>query len=163
MSAVALVVAMDRNRAIGRDNAMPWHLPDDLKRFKRLTLGKPVLMGRRTAQAIGRPLPGRTNLVLTRSGTAPFDGQVVVRSLDEARVHADGADLYVIGGGEIYALALPLATRLHLTEVDATIDGADTFFPAFDRAAWIEVARRHHPADATHAFAFDFVDCERAA
>lgn len=161
MSAVSLIVALDRNRAIGRDGAMPWHLPDDLKRFKALTLGKPVLMGRKTALAIGRALPGRPNLVLTRGDRAPFAGQAVVHSLDDALAHAEEDALCVIGGGEVYALALPGATRLHLTEVDAEIVGADAYFPAFDRAAWREVARTHHPADARHAFAFDFVDCVR--
>ncbi|MBU6478554.1 MAG: dihydrofolate reductase, partial [Xanthomonadaceae bacterium] len=99
---IALIAALDRNRAIGRGGAMPWHLSDDLKRFKELTLGKPVLMGRRTALAIGRPLPGRTNLVLTRGGNVPFDGQTVVHSLDEAIARAGNVELMVIGGGEVY-------------------------------------------------------------
>ena len=115
---MSLIAALDRNYAIGRDGAMPWHLPDDLKRFKQLTLGKPVLMGRKTALAIGRPLPGRTNLVLTRSGVAPFPGQRVFTSLDEAISAAGDAELMVIGGGEVYALALPRATHMHLTEID---------------------------------------------
>ncbi|MES2405155.1 MAG: dihydrofolate reductase [Pseudomonadota bacterium] len=161
MPGVVLVAALDRNRAIGRDGAMPWHLSDDLKRFKALTLGKPVLMGRKTALAIGRPLPGRPNLVLTRAGTAPFDGQHVVHSLDEALALARDAELMVIGGGEVYALALPHATRMHLTEIDAATTDADTFFPRFDPADWCEVAREHHPADAKHPLAFDFVDYER--
>ena len=158
---IVLVAALDRNRAIGRAGAMPWHLPDDLKRFKALTLGKPVLMGRKTALAIGRPLPGRLNLVLTRAETAPFPGQTVVHSLDDAVAHANRAALCVIGGGEVYALALPHATRLHLTEIDTAASDADTFFPAFDPGEWCEVARVHHPADARHAFTFDFVDYER--
>ena len=108
---VVLIAALDRNRAIGKGNAMPWHLPDDLKRFKALTLGKPVLMGRRTAESLGRALPGRLNLVLTRSGRVPFAGMQAVSSIDEALriASAQGAsDLCVIGGGEVYALALPL-------------------------------------------------------
>lgn len=160
-TAIALVAALDRDRAIGRAGAMPWHLSDDLKRFKALTLGKPVLMGSRTARAIGRALPGRPNLVLTRADAAPFAGQVVVHSLDEALARAAGGELMVIGGGEVYALALPRATRLHLTEIDAATADADTFFPAFDRSAWRELVREHHPVDARHAFAFDFVDLER--
>ena len=160
-SRIALLVALDRRRAIGRDGAMPWHLPDDLKRFKARTLGKPVLMGRKTALAIGRPLPGRLNLVLTRASVAPFDGQIAVHSLDDAIARANDAELMVIGGGEVYALALPRASRMHLTEVDAATPGADTFFPAFDRDAWTEVSREHHPADAKNAFAFDFVDYEQ--
>lgn len=161
MPGIALVAALDRNRAIGRDGAMPWHLSDDLKRFKALTLGKPVLMGRKTALAIGRVLPGRPNLVLTRANAAPFAGQVVVHSLDEALAHARDVELMVIGGGEVYALALPRATRMHLTEIDAATPDADTFFPAFDPDDWREVAREHHPADAKHPLAFDFVDYER--
>ncbi|HVX05711.1 MAG TPA: dihydrofolate reductase [Rhodanobacteraceae bacterium] len=161
MPGVVLVAALDRNRAIGRNGAMPWHLSDDLKRFKALTLGKPVLMGRKTALAIGRPLPGRANLVLTRAASAPFDGQIAVHSVDEARARAGDAELMVIGGGEVYALALPRATRLCLTEIDTSTADADTFFPAFDPAKWREVAREHHPADARHPLAFDFVDYER--
>lgn len=163
MRNIALVAALDRNRAIGRSGAMPWHLPDDLKRFKALTLGKPVLMGRKTALAIGRALPGRRNLVLTRGGAAPFAKQEAVASLDAALALAGGADLMVIGGGEVYALALPRATHLHLTQVDCAAENADTFFPAFDAHAWREVARAHHPTDARHAFAFDFVDYASAA
>jgi dihydrofolate reductase len=161
MSELVLIAALDRRGAIGRGNALPWHLPDDLRRFKALTLGHPVLMGRRTAESIGRALPGRPNLVLTRSGRAPFEGQVAVDSLAAARVQAAGTDLMVIGGGEVYALALPLARRLHLTEVDVAIDGADAWFPGFDRGAWREVARTPHAADARHAHAFAFVDLVR--
>src|SRR3569832_753571 len=106
---IALIAALDRNFAIGRGNAMPWHLPDDLRRFKQLTLGKPVLMGRKTALAIGRALPQRPNLVLSRGDTAPVDGQRVVHSLDEALAAAGGAPLCVIGGGEVCARALPRA------------------------------------------------------
>ena len=162
MSIVSLIAALDRNCAIGRDGAMPWHLPDDLKRFKALTLGKPVLMGRKTALAIGRPLPGRRNLVLTRSGVAPFAGQETVASLDAAIAAAGAAELMVIGGGEVYALALPRATRLHLTQVDCIAANADAFFPDVDWSRWREVARMHHAADARHEWAFDFVDYARA-
>ncbi|MGH8146719.1 MAG: dihydrofolate reductase [Rhodanobacteraceae bacterium] len=158
---VTLIAALDRNHAIGRDGAMPWHLPDDLKRFKALTLGKPVLMGRKTALAIGRALPGRPNLVMTRGNAAPFDGQIVVHSLDAAIERADGAELMVIGGGEVYALALPRADRMRLTVIDAATADADTFFPEHDPDDWREVSCEHHAADTKHAFAFDFVDYER--
>jgi len=161
VSAIALIAALDRNYAIGRDGAMPWHLPDDLRRFKQLTLGKPVLMGRKTALAIGRPLPGRRNLVLTRGGVAPFAGQEAVASLDAAIGVAGDAELCVIGGGEVYALALPRATRLHLTWIDTTAGNADTFFPRFDAKHWRETLRLAHAADARHEFAFEFVDYER--
>ncbi|MGV8931895.1 MAG: dihydrofolate reductase, partial [Luteimonas sp.] len=133
-------------------------------RFKALTLGKPILMGRKTAQSLGRALPGRRNLVLTRSGQAPFEGMQAVASVDEAMAAADGdgaAELCVIGGAEIYALTLPLATTLHLTHVDTTVAGADTFFPPFDINAWQVFAREQHTADAKHAFAFEFVDYQR--
>ena len=113
---ISLIAALDHNFAIGRGGEMPWHLPDDLKRFKALTLGKPVLMGRKTALAIGRSLPGRRNLVLTRGMHAPFDGQCVVQSIDEAIALAGDAELAVIGGGEVYALALPRATPAARTQ-----------------------------------------------
>ncbi len=160
---VSLIAALDRNRGIGRDNELPWHLPDDLKHFKALTLGKPVLMGRRTAQSLGRALPGRTNLVMSRQGTAPFAGMRVVESLPQAVAVAEteGADeLCVIGGGEIYALLLGQATDLYLTWVDTEVE-ADTRFPAFDPGDWREVDSQPHPADERHAFAFRFVHYRR--
>jgi dihydrofolate reductase len=163
--ALVLVAALDRHRAIGRGNAMPWHLPDDFRHFKALTLGKPVMMGRRTAESLGRALPGRTNLVLTRSGRVPFNGMQAVATLDEAIAAAaaqNANELCVIGGGEIYALTLPQADVLQLTHVDTAVDGADAFFPAWDAATWREVSRQSHAADARHAHAFDFVEYRRA-
>ncbi|MBX3691863.1 dihydrofolate reductase [Dokdonella sp.] len=161
MARIALVAALDRNLAIGRDNTMPWHLPDDLRRFKALTLGKPVLMGSRTARAIGFALPGRVNLVLTRSGDAPYAGQTAVGSIDEAVAHVGDAALMVIGGGEVYALALPLATHLHLTWVDTQVADADAHFPRFDTAIWRVTDDVAHAADSRHAYAFRFVDYTR--
>ena len=161
---LALIAALDRNGAIGRDNGLPWRLPDDLKRFKALTLGKPVLMGRRTAQSLGRALPGRRNLVLTRSGAVPFEGMQAVATVAQAVAIAadDGASqLCVIGGGEVYALCLPDATRMHLTHVDLTVEGADAFFPSFDPPQWDVVARETHVTDARHASAFEFVEYQR--
>ncbi|MBS0192888.1 MAG: dihydrofolate reductase [Proteobacteria bacterium] len=157
---VTLIAALDRHRAIGKGNALPWHLPDDLKRFKALTLGKPVLMGRKTAQSLGRALPKRRNLVLTRSGHAPFAGMETIASLDAALAQVKDEELCVIGGGEVFALALPLATRMHLTFVDTVVDGAEAFFPLFDASRWSVTQRDAHPADAKHAFAFEFVDYE---
>lgn len=160
---LSMIVALDRNRGIGQDNDLPWRLPDDLKHFKALTLGKPVLMGRKTALSLGRALPGRTNLVLTRSGQVPFEGMQAVASFEDALAIASSeqaAELCVIGGGEIFRQLLEHATDLHLTWVDATV-AADTHFPDVDPAQWIEVARTHHPADERHAFAFDFVDYRR--
>lgn len=162
MTQLSLIAALDRDNAIGKGNALPWHLPDDLKRFKALTVGKPVLMGRKTAQSLGRALPKRQNLVLTRSGTVPFDGMQAVASLDDAIALAGTGELCVIGGGEVFTLAMPLATRMHLTWVHTRVAGADAFFPHFDPRDWRACAREPHPADAAHAFAFDFVDYERA-
>ncbi len=153
--------ALDRARAIGRGGELPWHLPDDLRRFKALTLGHPLLMGRKTAQALGRALPKRRNLVLTRSGSVPFAGMEAVASLQQARTLAGAATLMVIGGGEVFALALPVAARMHLTFVDTEVANADAWFPEFDAAQWRIVARATHAADARHAFAFEDVDYER--
>jgi dihydrofolate reductase len=159
---ISLIAALDRRLAIGREGTMPWHLPDDLRRFKALTLGKPVLMGRKTALAIGRALPGRDNLVLTRGDVAPYAGQRVVHSLVEAIDRArDAGELAVIGGGEVYALALPRATHLDLTWVDTEVAGADAYFPAFNARDWVETSRETHAADARHAFAMTFVDYAR--
>ena len=162
---LVLVAAMDRNNAIGRDNELPWRLPDDLKRFKTLTLGKPVLMGRKTAQSLGRALPSRLNLVLTRSGQAPFEGMQAVASLQDGQhlaAEAGAGELCVIGGGEVYALCLPLATRMHLTHVDTVVEAADAFFPYVDMAQWKATASEAHVSDERHRFAFVFIDYERA-
>lgn len=159
---LTLIAALDRNFAIGKGNALPWHLPADLKRFKSLTMDKPVLMGRKTAESLGRPLPGRRNLVLTRQGTVPFAGMEIVTSLEQARNAVDGAgELCVIGGGEIFNLTLPRATRMHLTWVDARVRDADAFFPRFDADQWTIDHRVPHPVDAKHAFPFEFVDYVR--
>jgi dihydrofolate reductase len=159
MNKIVLVAAMDKNRAIGRGGALPWHLPDDLKRFKRLTLGKTVLMGRKTFQSIGRPLPGRRNLILTRDVSFRPEGVELVHSVEDA-LKLD-SEIMVIGGGEVYALTLPIATQMHLTLVDAVIWDADAFFPDWSSLEWRETLREFHPADPRHAFAFSYVDLER--
>lgn len=163
VSRLTLLAALDRDYAIGKGGALPWLLPDDLKRFKALTLGKTVLMGRKTAESLGRALPSRRNLVLTRSGQVPHAGMQAVGTLEQAIALAAeaGSELCVIGGGEVYALTLPLATRMYLTWVDTVVEDADAWFPRFDPAEWREVSREAHPADAKHAFTFDFVDYER--
>ena len=158
---ITLLAALDRHNAIGKGNALPWHLPDDLGRFKALTLGKTLLMGRKTAESLGRPLPGRRNLVLTRSGRVPFAGMQAVASVIAASEIVDGEELMVIGGSEVYALALSRATRMYLTHVDTVVVGADTFFPEFDVLDWRVAARESHAADAKHAVAFAFVDYEK--
>jgi dihydrofolate reductase len=142
--AISLVASVARNGGIGRAGALLVHLPGDLPRFKRLTLGAPVLMGRKTWQSIGRPLPGRRNIVISRDPAWRDDGAEAARSLDDAiRLAGAVPRLSVIGGAQIYALALPLATTLELTEIDAELE-ADTFFPAWDRAAFSETAREPH-------------------
>jgi dihydrofolate reductase len=158
---ISLLVAATENGVIGRDNGMPWHLPDDLRRFKALTLGKPVLMGRRTFESIGRPLPGRTNLVLTRDPDWTAPGVIVVRDLDAA-IGAAGAapELVVAGGAQVYAMALPRASRITLTRIHAVIDG-DTRLPDLDPRDWRETARELHPSDARHPYAMSFVTLER--
>lgn len=162
MTTISLIAALDRNHAIGRGNALPWHLPEDLKRFKALTLGKPILMGRKTAESLGRALPGRTNLVLTRSGQVPFAGMTAVASLDQALQHCgDAPELMVIGGGEVYALALPLAQVMYLTHVETEVAGADAWFPAFDPAQWSAETLFRQPMDDRHAHAFTGVSYRR--
>lgn len=160
---VSLIAALDRNLAIGKGNALPWHLPDDLQRFKALTLGKTVLMGRRTAESLGRALPKRRNVVLTRRGIAPFAGMEVVDRLDAAMaIGREAGELCVIGGADVFALTLPIATHLYLTWVETVVEAADVFFPdALDLADWQVVDRAAHVADDRHAFAFEFVDYAR--
>jgi dihydrofolate reductase len=158
---VSLLVAVADNGVIGRGNHLPWYLPDDLKRFKALTMGKPILMGRRTFESIGRPLPGRTNLVLTRSREWSSPGAAVVHSFDEAIARAGAvAELVVVGGAEVYRLALPQARRIYLTRVRSRAEG-DTVFPTLDEEKWREVAREEHPADERHAYSMSFCVLER--
>jgi len=161
-----LIVAAAENDVIGRANRLPWHLREDLKRFKALTLGKPILMGRKTYESIGRALPGRTNLVMSRSpGFAPPDC-LVVATLDAARSaarRAAGSEsvLMVIGGAEIYRQCLPFATRIHLTLVHARIEG-DTFFEGWRGREWREVHRERHEADSENTCAYSFITLERS-
>jgi dihydrofolate reductase len=154
-----MIAAVDSNLAIGFGNAMPWHLPDDLKYFKRVTLEKTVLMGRKTFLSIGRALPKRRNLVLTRDTNFTADGVEIVHGLDQAL--ALEPNLMVIGGGEIYTLALPLASAMHLTFVDTRVENADAYFPKYNQDQWQEVSRIHHDADEKHAFGFDWVTLTR--
>jgi dihydrofolate reductase len=161
MPEIALIAAMDRRGAIGRGNALPWRLPEDLRRFKAATMGGTLLMGRRTAESLGRALPGRRNLVLTRSGRVPYAGMQAVTSLDEALAACTGETLWVIGGGEVYRLALPRAGRLLLTLVDTEIADADAFFPALDPAGFVEVASEAYGADARHPWPLRFVEYRR--
>ncbi len=163
MRKISLVVAMDDNRLIGRDNALPWRLPDDLKQFKRLTLGKTVLMGRKTWQSLGRPLPDRANWVLTRDPQFHADGARVFHTLDAVLDAFPQGELMVIGGAELYRQLLPLAQTIHLTEVHARVDGGDTWFPALDADEWERAEVEPHAADERHAHAFSFVRLQRRA
>jgi dihydrofolate reductase len=160
---IALIAALDRNGVIGRDNRLPWRLPDDLQRFKALTQGRTVIMGRKTYESIGRPLPRRRNVVVTHQPEYRVPGATVVHGLDEALAAAAGdEEIFVAGGGSLYTQALPLAGRLYLTEVETAVAGGDAFFPAVDPAHWRLVERTAHPADDRHAFAFSYATYERA-
>jgi dihydrofolate reductase len=157
----SLVVAVARNGVIGRDNQLPWRLPDDLKYFKQVTMGHPVIMGRRTYQSIGKPLPGRKNIVVTHDRAFRAPGCVVAHSLAEAWQAAEGADeACVIGGTTLFEETLAGADVIHLTEVEADVPG-DTYFPPFDRSAWRETEIARHPADARNAYPFRIVRLER--
>jgi dihydrofolate reductase len=157
----SLVVAMARNRVIGRDNRLPWRLPADLAYFKEVTMGHPVIMGRRTFESIGKALPGRLNIVVSRNPQYRAPGCTVVESLEAAwRAAADAAEAFVIGGTSLFAEALPLADRIHLTEVDADVPG-DTWFPEFDRSQWDEREVSRQAVDARHAYPFRIVVLER--
>ena len=158
---ISLIVAMAQNGVIGRDNSMPWRLPEDLKRFRAFTLGRPILMGRKTFESIGRPLEGRTNLVLTRDRSWFAPGVIVVHSVEEALTQASASDeLVVIGGAEIYRLVLPFARRIYLTHVHADVQG-DITFPEFDPTQWADVEYSSQPADDEHAYPVTFVTLER--
>lgn len=169
---ISLIAAMAQNRIIGQDRPdgrpdLPWHLPDDFAYFKQKTSGHAIIMGRKSLDALGKPLPKRINIVLTRNPDFRFEGVTVVGTLTEALVAAQQAEathpqpeIFVIGGAEIYALALPVATRIYLTELQRTYEG-DAAFPEFDKTDWREVSRQHHPADDRHETAFDFVVYEK--
>lgn len=170
---ISLIAAVAQNGVIGKNKPargdgpgtsdMPWYLPDDFAFFKRKTLHHPVIMGRRTLDALGKPLPNRTNIVITRSTDFQAEGVTVVHTLDDALAEArkvEENEVFVIGGAEIYALALPVATTLYLTEIYRAYSG-DTYFPNINKNDWQEVDRRPHPADERHETAFDFVHYER--
>lgn len=162
---ITLVVAAADNGVIGRDGRMPWHLPADLAHFKLLTWGKPIVMGRRTYESIGRPLPGRTNVVVTRDAAWSRPGMVVAHSLDAAFKAAGAAagttEVMVIGGAQLYAESLPRASRVEFTQVHGSPQG-DTHWPALDLKHWREVARHEHAADSRNQYALTFLSYERA-
>ncbi|MEE1063234.1 MAG: dihydrofolate reductase [Paludibacteraceae bacterium] len=157
----SIIVATSKNNVIGRDGGIPWHLSADLKRFKSLTTGHPIVMGRRTFESIGRPLPGRRNIVISNSVNA-IDGCDVIKSVDDLLndKSLDGM-IFIIGGGEIYKQFLPYAKKVYLTEVETEIADGDTFFPELNPMEWIEVGRESHEADEKNDFNYSFVDYER--
>lgn len=166
---ISFIVAMGKNRAIGKDGGMPWHMPADLAHFKRVTMGKPMVMGRRTFESIGKPLPGRDSIVVTRDPAWKAPGALVVHSVEKAlEVAKSGAtargvhEIAVIGGGALYASMLDHANRLYITEIDAAFE-ADTWFPEIDASVWAETSREHHSADEKNPVDYDFVVLDRKA
>lgn len=157
----SLVVAVARNGVIGRDNALPWRLPADLAHFKRVTMGHPVVMGRRTYESIGKPLPGRKNIVVTHQRDYSAPGCTVVGSLEEAwRAAGDAGEVAIIGGTTLFEETLPIADIIHFTEVEADVPG-DTYFPAFDRRDWNEKEIARHPADEKNAYPIRILELTR--
>jgi dihydrofolate reductase len=164
---ISLIVAMSQNRVIGRQNQMPWHLPAELKYFKQVTMGKPVVMGRNTFESIGKPLPGRANIIVTRNAEYDADGVSVVNSVqdaldlaDQLNEHDANAEVMVIGGAQIFVETLPVADRLYLTEVHAIVDG-DVFFPQFPREQWRLVSREDYAADAKNPYSYSVLVLDR--
>lgn len=159
---ISMIAAMGSNRVIGKDNDIPWHLPDDFKYFKETTKGHHVIMGRKNWESLPhsfQPLPGRPNIVITRQEEYPLEGATVVKSLEEAlHIAKDNGEheAFIIGGGEIYRMGLEYADKIYLTEINGEFDGQVTF-PEFDKNIWEEVSREHHPADERHKYSFDFV------
>jgi dihydrofolate reductase len=160
MTRISFVVAVDRNKVIGKGGGLPWHLPDDMKRVRALTIGKPLIMGRRTYESIGHPLPDRTNIVLTRDPAFGAEGVKVARTTEEALALAgDAPEVIVFGGAEVFRQFLPMADRIYLTQVNADV-GGDTFFD-FDGTEWVERENTSHPADTRHPYSFNFLTLER--
>ncbi|HKQ29778.1 MAG TPA: dihydrofolate reductase [Burkholderiales bacterium] len=160
---LSLIVAMAENGVIGRDNSLPWRLPADLKHFRETTMGHPIIMGRKNYQSIGRPLPGRTNIVVTRERDFTAPGCLVVHSIEDAldAAHAD-TEPFIVGGAELYAQTLANVGRLYLTLVHAEVNG-DVRFPTLRWSEWRELSRERHEPDGKHAYAYSFVTMERAA
>jgi dihydrofolate reductase len=158
---ITLIAARARNGVIGRNNRMPWKIPGEQAYFKRMTMGSPIVMGRKTWESLGRPLPGRRNIVVTRNPAYTATGADVVDSLDDALRLASGSDqVFVIGGAQLYAAAMPRASRVMLTEIDADFDG-DTFMPALDRNQWRETSREVHPPTTEQHLSYSYVVYER--
>ncbi|MBI1936099.1 dihydrofolate reductase [Candidatus Woesearchaeota archaeon] len=153
---ISLIAAMDRNRVIGNENKLLWKIPNDMKRFRQLTAGKTVIMGRKTFESIGRPLPNRTNIIITRDKNYKADGCIVVYSVGEALKKSDSEEIMVIGGAQIYVQLLPTANKMYLTFIDAEFEG-DAYFPEFDKKEWKETFREEHEEE----YKYVFVNFER--
>lgn len=158
---ISLIAAMDRNQLIGNNNQLPWHLPADFAHFKKVTMGKPIVMGRKTFESIGKPLPGRKNIVLTRNPELKFDGVDCVKDFSHAvSLVTDAEEIMIIGGSAIYEMLLPEANRMYLTYVDAEFTG-DAWFPEFDKKQWFEKEVVEHPVDEKNLYACRFVTLEK--
>jgi dihydrofolate reductase len=160
---LSIIVAVAENGVIGHNNQLIWRLPEDLKMFKRLTSGHPIIMGRKTFESIGKPLPNRTSIIITKNPDFQIEGCITVHSLEEAIEAANEIEeneAFIIGGAEIYRLALPFADKIYLTEVHHTFEG-DTFFPAIDKDLWEEVNRIDHDIDEKHLYKYSFVELEK--
>ena len=164
---LAVICAMSKNRVIGKDNGLPWHLPGDLKHFKQTTLGSPIIMGRKTWESIGRPLPNRINIIVSRSREIKSDGVKIFSSLSDALelaekslVNIDSNEIFVIGGAELYKEAFPLARRLYLTRVDSVING-DTYLEGFDEEDWVEISRKHFNAASSEGYNYSICVLDR--
>lgn len=161
---LCMIAAADENNALGKDNDLLWHLPNDFKRFKKLTTGHKIIMGRKTFESFPKPLPKRFHIIITRDKnySVAFDNCLVVHSLEEALEIAQNDTLaFIIGGGEIYKLALPFAHTIELTRVHTAFDNADTFFPEIDTSRWKLYSEEHHPADERHKYSFTFLSYSR--
>ena len=158
---LSIVVAMDDNRLIGKDNKLPWHLPADLAYFKKITIGKSILMGRKTYDSIGRPLPNRRNIVITRNTNIVIPGCEVVSNIEQALlITKDEPEVMVIGGASLCEQLLPDVSRLYITKIEGSFDG-DVYFPDYDKADWHEVSRESHQSDSINKYEYQFIVLER--
>lgn len=158
---ITMIAAAAENNALGKDNDLVWHLPDDFKRFKKLTTGHHIIMGRKTFESFPKPLPNRTHIIITRSKEYKAEGAIVVNSLEEAlEISKNSRESFIIGGGEIYKLALPKADKIELTRVHGSFE-ADAFFPEIDEKNWELVAEEFHPKDEKHNYDFTYLTYER--
>ncbi len=163
MTCLSIIVAVARNRVIGVNNTLPWHLPEDLKRFRALTMGHHIIMGRKTYESLGRLLPGRTTVIVSRSKDYAVPGALVADSLRVALALCEGdPEVFVIGGAQLYREALPVANRLYLTEIDAAFDG-DAYFPGYDRSRWRETSSETHVSERGLAFRYITLECSQGS